>query len=238
MTDGLIALHGRKAIQDGKKAISAKNFQALHEQALQQKAVFENALKEFAAKNSKKIKEDPVFRAQFNEMCLTLNVDPLQSRNGFWTKILKIGNFYHELAIKTIEVSFRLKHTSGGMIPIQKIIELVTKTYANKISITSSDIKTAINGLDEIGEGYAVKKINKKEYFIMDMAISDDPQSIIEKANDEGIITKKDLDSLHWDQDRLKKSIDTLHKRGIIWIDRVSPTEIRYYVFSMFKGFA
>ena len=57
MTDGLLALHGRKAIQDGKKAISAKNFQALHEQALQQKAVFENALKEFAAKNSKKSKK-------------------------------------------------------------------------------------------------------------------------------------------------------------------------------------
>ena len=124
------------------------------------------------------------------------------------------------------------------MIPIQKIIELVSKTYANKVNISSSDIKTAIKGLDEIGEGYDVKKINRKEYFIIDMAISDDPQLIIEKANDDGLITKKDLDSLHWDQARLKNSLDTLHKRGIIWIDQVSPTETRYYVFSMFKGFA
>ncbi|KAK8887686.1 ESCRT-II subunit protein snf8 [Tritrichomonas musculus] len=237
MTDGIMGIIGKKKLDEGKREFSDKTFKELQKQALDQKVAFENALKEFASKNEKKIKEDPEFRAQFNEMCLTLGVDPLQSRNGFWSKFLKIGDFYHELAIKTIEVSFRLRHTAGGMVPISKVLELVSKTYAKKTSISASDIKTAIKGLGELGEGYAVKKIKKKDYFIMDTVINDVPQLIIEKADDNGLLTEEKLKSLGLPQQKLEEALDILYKRGIIWKDRISPTETRWYVFSMFKGF-
>ena len=39
-------------------------------------------------------------------MCAPLGVDPLQaSKKSFWSQLLGMGDFYHELAVKVAEVS-------------------------------------------------------------------------------------------------------------------------------------
>lgn len=41
-------------------------------------------------------------------MCAPLGVDPLQaSKKSFWSQLLGMGDFYHELAVKVAEVSSR-----------------------------------------------------------------------------------------------------------------------------------
>jgi hypothetical protein len=39
---------------------------------------FKSNLEAFAANHKSKIAKDPIFRAQFNQMCRTIGVDPLQ----------------------------------------------------------------------------------------------------------------------------------------------------------------
>jgi ESCRT-II complex subunit VPS22 len=71
-------------------------------------ADLQSKLQSFARTEMKRIHQDPAFRDEFNNMCATIGVDPLQSRNGIFSQ-LGFGNFYHELAIKTIDQCLRLK---------------------------------------------------------------------------------------------------------------------------------
>ena len=42
---------------------------------------------------------------RFLQMCAPLGVDPLQaSKKSFWSQLLGMGDFYHELAVKVAEV--------------------------------------------------------------------------------------------------------------------------------------
>ena len=43
---------------------------------------FKENLESFATKHKNKIAKDPAFRAQFNQMCRTVGVDPLQCKRA------------------------------------------------------------------------------------------------------------------------------------------------------------
>lgn len=84
-----------------KKAELSKNAVAdLHRQLETIKA----SLEEFASKYHSQIKDDPKFRTEFQTMCANIGVDPLASSNGYWSKILGIGDFYYHLGVRIIEV--------------------------------------------------------------------------------------------------------------------------------------
>lgn len=63
-----------------------------------------SSLEYFAIKYQSKIRQDPDFRKEFQSMCANIGVDPLASSNGYWSKILGIGDFYYHLAVRIIEV--------------------------------------------------------------------------------------------------------------------------------------
>lgn len=235
--DGIEAIKFKIMAEEKTNIINQENYAKLRQKALDQKTKFEQILRDFAARNQEKIQKDPKFRSDFNKMCLQIGVDPLQSRGGFWSQFLRIGDFYQELSIKTIEISSRLKHENGGMIPLDKLIAAIQKTYSHPPKISSSDIKQAIKGLNQLGQGYAVTKNGKKEYFIVDMIVDDDRSLIIDKANDNGIITLDSLQSLGFSEQRLNQAISSLYKRGIIWKDIDLSGKIQYFVFSLFKDF-
>lgn len=44
-----------------------------------QMAIFKTSLEEFALKHKQDIRKDPNFRAQFQQMCANIGVDPLSS---------------------------------------------------------------------------------------------------------------------------------------------------------------
>ncbi len=68
------------------------------------------SLEEFAKKYQSKIRQDPKFRMEFQSMCANIGVDPLASSNGYWSKILGIGDFYYHLGVRIIEVSRHLPY--------------------------------------------------------------------------------------------------------------------------------
>ena len=41
-------------------------------------------------------------------MCARIGVDPLASSKGFWAQLLGVGDFYYELGVQIIEVTFNL----------------------------------------------------------------------------------------------------------------------------------
>ena len=96
----------------------------------QQMETFKASLEEFAAKYKSEIKKNPefrfdfsffisdypckiicyplFFRTKFQTMCARIGVDPLASSKGFWAQLLGVGDFYYELGVQIIEVTFNL----------------------------------------------------------------------------------------------------------------------------------
>lgn len=207
--------------------------------AREQMAIFQKKLEEFARKYKNEIRSDPDFRNEFNQMCMQIGVDPLQSRNGFWSKLLGVGEFYHELSIKVIDVCVSHKNKNGGMIPIEDVLDGVKKTYgkekAPKISI--SDIKTALRNLKSIGEGYSIVEIGKNIFVkTVSFELDNDMAAVLNLAKDTGYIVDKG--HLNITDERFKSAINSLLREGFVWVDQVQGQPPRYYVCALFKGFA
>ena len=62
---------------------------------------FKTLLEDYAIKNKDKINLDPIFRAEFVQMCKTIGVDPLSAEKGVFKDIIKndAKEFYWSLAI-------------------------------------------------------------------------------------------------------------------------------------------
>lgn len=199
---------------------------------------FQKRLEEFARKYKNEIKSDPEFRNEFNSMCLRIGVDPLQSRNGFWSKLLGVGEFYHELSIKVIDVCLSQKRKHGGMVPIEDVLEGVKKTYGKEKvpKISTSDIETALRNLKSIGDGYSIVKIGKKVFVkTVSFELDNDLVEVLNLAKDTGYIVDKG--HLQWTDERFMSAINALLREGFIWVDLVAGEPPRYYVCALFKGF-
>lgn len=76
--------------------------------------VFRKHLEKFAADHKNDIRSKPEFRAQFQQMCARIGVDPLACESvgtcasyfvyyvctaskGFWAQMLGVGDFYYEV---------------------------------------------------------------------------------------------------------------------------------------------
>ncbi len=102
-----------------------------------QMKTFETHLEAFARAHKGAIQNDPAFRAQFHKMCATIGVDPLTSRKGIWAELLGVGDYYYELAVRTIEVCVATRPINGGFIALDELVRsLRTKrtAYIEKIS--------------------------------------------------------------------------------------------------------
>ena len=76
--------------------------------------MFKKHLEKFAAEHKNDIKSKPAFRAQFQQMCARIGVDPLAcelytnrlmsfifsftASKGFWAQMLGVGDFYYEVS--------------------------------------------------------------------------------------------------------------------------------------------
>ena len=86
-----------------------------------QLTAFKTSLEDFARKYKKDINKDPVFRRQFQTMCSTVGVDPLQSNKGFWAEVLGVGDFYIELGVQIIDVCYITREQNGGMMELKDL---------------------------------------------------------------------------------------------------------------------
>ena len=100
-------MSGKRALQmkmQKKQALQEKGHQ-LKEENLenlkQNYQKFKTLLEDYAVKNKDKINSDPIFRAEFVQMCRTIGVDPLSAEKGAFKDIIKADakEYYWSLAI-------------------------------------------------------------------------------------------------------------------------------------------
>lgn len=219
--------------------IAAEQLAKLKEQLEQ----FRLHLQNFAAKHKKAIRKDPQFRKSFQEMCLSVGVDPLQSSNNFWSKLLGIGDYYYELAIQVIEVCISTSKINGGLIKIEDVqkrlqqsrkynIRNKSKSDANVISI--DDIVCAIEKLSVLGGGLKLFKFDRS-YLIQSIGneLSMDANDVLSLAqNNNGNFDHSLLyQKLKWTDERINKVITDLIMDGVIWIDNQTESGSPLYWF-------
>ena len=77
----------RKPLKDRFEALGKKMEDKHINHIQEQMTLFKTKLEEFANKHKRTIREDPVFRRQFQQMCSKIGVDPLASNKGVWAKL-------------------------------------------------------------------------------------------------------------------------------------------------------
>lgn len=206
----------------------------------EQMGVFRTNLQEFASKHKKNIRKNPDFRRQFQEMCATAGVDPLQSSANFWTKLLGVGDFYYELGVQIVEVCMATSHRNGGIMGIEELHTKVlasrnvgkTKTSSTNEDVTVDDLLRAIEKLSILGGG--LKVISSGKTFIVQSVASElsmDHTMVLEIAlKNKGNVSVSSLrKDLNWSEERIKKAINGMIMEGIVWVDEQAPNEIWYW---------
>ena len=207
----------------------------------EQMTEFRSKLQDFAQKYKKDIKRNAEFRRNFQTMCATVGVDPLQSSANFWTKLLGVGDFYYELAVQVIEVCMSTSHRNGGLIGINELHYRVIQsrnsakqTNKSEVEISVDDLLRAIDKLSKLGSGMKVISCGKT-YIIQSIPseLSLDQNSIIQKAqSNSGYVSVSIVVSeLKWTEERAIKAINDMIMEGIVWIDKQSPTGETLYWF-------
>mmetsp|Transcript_10283 Transcript_10283/g.15146 ORF Transcript_10283/g.15146 Transcript_10283/m.15146 type:complete len:265 (+) Transcript_10283:1-795(+) len=197
-------------------------------------------LAEFAKKHRKEIQHDPAFRKKFLEMCAPLGVDPLSSEKGFWGKMLGIGEFYYELAVKVAEVCLASKSRNGGIISVSEVKHILTKrgtkfqfahvavdSQQKGCQYSEEDIITSIKKLSILGSGFRTIEVGTSVMIVsVPTELDHDHMEIMKIAQDSdsgselGCVTVKDVcDDTKWNKERAKRALDLLLSKGMAWLD-------------------
>ena len=201
---------------------------------------FKLNLEEFASKHQKEIKKNAEFRRQFQEMCAHIGVDPLQSSNSYWSKLLGVGDFYYQLGIQIIEICLATSKSNGGIIRLPDLLNRIKqirkrslKADREEIEITANDIISAISKLHILGNGLKLVKIdpqksNLNNYVIESVPreLSQDDQDILQIAetNNGQFDFKLIYGKFAWSEDRFKRKVDHLLMEGLVWFDKCDRT--------------
>ncbi|KAG5468642.1 hypothetical protein CUR178_01476 [Leishmania enriettii] len=132
-------------------------------------------LKTLARSHKSDIKEDPVVRARFRQLADSLGVDLISSKKNVFADALGLGNFYYQLASRTVEACMQERKFCGAYVPLQRVQFFVQKVYdtssllggskhdslskGKRIVISEADILTALSKLSVLGAGYNVVKL-------------------------------------------------------------------------------
>ncbi len=141
--------------------------------------LLEVKLTDFAQRHQNEIKNDPIFRHRFLQMCAPLGIDVLSSskqKTNIFHSLFGGGNtnnknddYYYELAVKCAEVCLVTQNRNGGIMSIQEIQSILlnrkTKMRVTAAAQTSSakapphqatleDIRIAIQQLSILGGGF------------------------------------------------------------------------------------
>ena len=198
---------------------------------------FRRQLEEFAHKYKKDIKKDAEFRARFNQMCVSVNVDPLASNKGFWANILGIGDFYYELSVQMIDICLQTRDVNGGLIEINELREKIQNHRSKKSSsISIDDIKRAIDKVKVLGNGFGLITIGDDREMIKSVPIelNRDHCAILNICNDTACTTIIQLKkALNWPIYRIEETLDLMLQQGLAWIDEQA-NDLMYWFPSLY----
>ncbi|GET92245.1 hypothetical protein, conserved [Leishmania tarentolae] len=86
-------------------------------------------LKALAQNHKSDIAEDPVVRARFRQLADSLGVDLISSKKNVFADALGLGDFYYQLATRTVEACMRERKFCGAYVPLQRVQFFVQKAY-------------------------------------------------------------------------------------------------------------
>jgi len=187
----------------------------------------------FAVQHRTAINQDPQFRANFNEMCAAIGVDPLQSSKGFWVQMLGVGDFYYELAVQVADVCMRSRATTGGLIALAELhLQVANVRSGGKQTVSVSDVKCAINQLQKLGGGYAIVNVGNAEYVrSVPAELNADHAVAMGQARNSARLTHSMLVSqCSWTPARASRVLDSLLKGGLVWVDHQAEAEPEYWI--------
>ena len=108
-------------------------------------------LTEFAQRHQNEIKNDPIFRHRFLQMCAPLGIDVLSSSKqktnlfhslfGNSTQTDQNDDYYYELAVKCAEVCLATQNRNGGIMSLQEI-QSILQNRKTKMRVTAASPKT------------------------------------------------------------------------------------------------
>lgn len=189
---------------------------------------FRAALEAFAVKHKRRIRDDPLFRSRFTEMCYEIGVDPLRSSKGFWTEVLGVGDFFYELGIKIVEVCASTRAANGGLMSLEELEFHLNRDAHDRI--TQDDIRRAIAKLDVLGDGFRI--VNETMVLSVPVELGTDQTVALELARgNAGCVTDAQLRArLGCSAQRAAEVFSQLLKDGFAWLDDAGvPKEPTYY---------
>jgi ESCRT-II complex subunit VPS22 len=185
-------------------------------------------LTEFAKTHRNDIRNDPVFRQRFLEMCAPLGVDPLSSDKSFWGSVLGMGDFYHELAVKVAEVCSASRSTNGGIMSVKEVQAILAKrktrlgTASAAATVSASDIEVAIKKLGKLGGGFRTIKVGKSTMIVsVPNELDGDIMRVMAVGNEisHGITVDDMIVATQWSRERVERAVQLLLQEGMAWLD-------------------
>lgn len=139
-------------------------------------------LTQFAEQHQNEIKNDPIFRHRFLQMCAPLGVDVLSTAKSEKSNIFQtifgggtgntqsMSDFYYELAVKCAEVCLATQDRNGGIMSIEEIQSILQQRktkYGTRaasqstMNVSTSDIQIAIDKLGSLGGGFRTVQVGE-----------------------------------------------------------------------------
>jgi ESCRT-II complex subunit VPS22 len=177
-------------------------------------------------------------------MCAPLGVDPLQaSKKSFWSQLLGMGDFYHELAVKVAEVCLASRSRNGGIISVTEVQNTLAKrrtrlgmtASSSTQKVSKADIHVAISKLGKLGGGFRTVEVGKSTMIIsVPQELDNDHMQVMATAttrqtSTSGITADDVAKSNGWGRERAKRALDLLLTEGMVWLDEYKG--IAYYWF-------
>ncbi|KAL3081899.1 hypothetical protein niasHT_037077 [Heterodera trifolii] len=214
--------------QDLQAKFQAKGDELAGEQLQQftiQLEMFTQKLEEFAMKHRDEIRKNSQFRRYFQEMCVTVGVDPLASSKGFWAEKLGIGTFYYELAVQIIEVCMSTTHLNGGLITVDELRNRLMRSRkrTRKEPIAHDDVIRAVKKLKVLGHGFELIALGADRFLVQSVPgeLSMDDARVLQLAEETGGQVSEAFvcERLKWEQQRAQCVLNRLVKDGRVWVD-------------------
>ncbi|PAA73472.1 hypothetical protein BOX15_Mlig005884g1, partial [Macrostomum lignano] len=199
-----------------------------------QVGAFRQHLEEFARKHADKIRRNQQFRAQFQQMCAAIGVDPLQSGKGFWSDMLGVGGFYFELGVKIIEVTMATSHKHGGLMDVSDLLKALNAGRGAGDPVSEDDIVRAVDKLRCLGNGFTLVTLgNRRLVQSVPGELSLDANSVMRLADGNGgrVTASACRTALAWAPERVDRVLDQLVREAFAWVDDGEPSGERAFWF-------
>ncbi|XP_078173155.1 EAP30/Vps36 family protein [Carex rostrata] len=219
---GIAGLQSAAAARDQYRLVGEHVAKVRTDLMKEQLATFRSQLEDFARKHKSDIKKNPIFRAQFHEMCAKVGVDPLASNKGVWAELLGIGDFYYELGVQIVEICIATRSENGGLINLEELCtRLCKRRRCLRESLSEDDCFRAISKLKVLGSGFEVIAIGRKKLVrSVPTELNRDHNEILELAQAQGYVTVDQLEqTLSWTSGRATDALQALLKEGLAMID-------------------